>query len=262
MSLVHCPECKKNNVSDSAEACPNCGFPIKKYFEKRKDKQYNEHSKKEKRELEDRERRKRIMLEEKERQEYEKLQPELEEKLNEIDEKTELDDKPTFLKTVFAGQACILSWLAIIILILCPILAKATKSDIFIFLFVLDMIFIPFWLYIGYGDYKSSLRLYEKQPSLDELKANKKATLRKEYKQIAHNLVVYGSREAPKPNLTNYSQTSNNIENTNNLKCPICGSTNVKRISDLSRTVSVATLGIASSKIGKQYECNKCKHKW
>lgn len=45
--------------------------------------------------------------------------------------------------------------------------------------------------------------------------------------------------------------------------CPICGSKkNVRRISDMNRAVSVATLGLASSKIGKQYECTHCKHKW
>lgn len=48
----------------------------------------------------------------------------------------------------------------------------------------------------------------------------------------------------------------------NHPKCPLCGSTNTKRISNIDRTVSVGMLGIASSKIGKQYECNDCKHKW
>lgn len=32
MSLIKCPECGKENVSDSAESCPNCGFGIKAYF--------------------------------------------------------------------------------------------------------------------------------------------------------------------------------------------------------------------------------------
>ena len=35
-----------------------------------------------------------------------------------------------------------------------------------------------------------------------------------------------------------------------------------KKISDLNRTASVAMLGVASSKIGKQYECDNCQHKW
>lgn len=34
--------------------------------------------------------------------------------------------------------------------------------------------------------------------------------------------------------------------------CPICGSHNTERISTLNRTVSIATVGLASSKIGKK----------
>lgn len=45
--------------------------------------------------------------------------------------------------------------------------------------------------------------------------------------------------------------------------CPICGTkTHVKRISTLNRATSVTAFGLASSKIGKQYECTHCKHKW
>lgn len=32
MALITCPECGKENVSDSAIACPNCGFPIAKHI--------------------------------------------------------------------------------------------------------------------------------------------------------------------------------------------------------------------------------------
>lgn len=35
MALVECPECK-NQVSDIAEACPKCGFPIYSYFENKR----------------------------------------------------------------------------------------------------------------------------------------------------------------------------------------------------------------------------------
>lgn len=33
MALVTCPECGREGVSDTAIACPSCGFPIKAYFE-------------------------------------------------------------------------------------------------------------------------------------------------------------------------------------------------------------------------------------
>lgn len=44
MALVNCPECGRENVSDSAESCPSCGYNIKGHFEqiKMKEKEENE----------------------------------------------------------------------------------------------------------------------------------------------------------------------------------------------------------------------------
>lgn len=33
MALIKCPECGKENVSDSASACPSCGYNIKEHFD-------------------------------------------------------------------------------------------------------------------------------------------------------------------------------------------------------------------------------------
>lgn len=32
MALVNCPECGKENISDSASSCPNCGYGIAEHF--------------------------------------------------------------------------------------------------------------------------------------------------------------------------------------------------------------------------------------
>lgn len=40
--------------------------------------------------------------------------------------------------------------------------------------------------------------------------------------------------------------------------CPYCNSTNTKKISTASRTVSILGFGILSKKIGKQWHCNNC----
>jgi len=45
-------------------------------------------------------------------------------------------------------------------------------------------------------------------------------------------------------------------------KCPSCSSTKIKKITTTSRLISVGLVGFASSKIGKQYMCESCKHKW
>lgn len=52
------------------------------------------------------------------------------------------------------------------------------------------------------------------------------------------------------------------IHDAQHPKCPICGSQNTQRISTINRTASVAAVGLASSKIGKQFECKSCKYKW
>lgn len=43
------------------------------------------------------------------------------------------------------------------------------------------------------------------------------------------------------------------------VKCPYCQSNNVKKITTVNRAVSTGIVGIASSKIGKQWHCNSCK---
>lgn len=35
MALIKCPECGKDNISDVAESCPNCGYRVKEHFEKK-----------------------------------------------------------------------------------------------------------------------------------------------------------------------------------------------------------------------------------
>lgn len=52
------------------------------------------------------------------------------------------------------------------------------------------------------------------------------------------------------------------VHNAQHPQCPMCGSQNTQRISTLSRTASVAAVGLASSKIGKQFECKNCKYQW
>lgn len=47
-------------------------------------------------------------------------------------------------------------------------------------------------------------------------------------------------------------------------RCPTCGCTNIKKLDSFDRGLSVFAWGLASSKIGKQFEClnPKCKYKW
>ena len=50
----------------------------------------------------------------------------------------------------------------------------------------------------------------------------------------------------------------NNIAVTNQVTCPYCHSTNVKKISGTSKAASVALWGIFSQKVRKNFHCNNC----
>lgn len=51
-------------------------------------------------------------------------------------------------------------------------------------------------------------------------------------------------------------------EQSNVPKCPTCQSTNIKKVSGLSKAGSVAMWGIFSQKVKKQMHCNNCGYEW
>ena len=57
-------------------------------------------------------------------------------------------------------------------------------------------------------------------------------------------------------------QQSNKLQNYNTPKCPTCNSTNIKKISGLSKAGSVAMWGLLSRKVHKQWHCNQCGSEW
>lgn len=57
-------------------------------------------------------------------------------------------------------------------------------------------------------------------------------------------------------------QQSNKLQNDNTPKCPTCNSTNIKKISGLSKAGSVAMWGLLSRKVHKQWHCNQCGSEW
>ena len=52
------------------------------------------------------------------------------------------------------------------------------------------------------------------------------------------------------------------VSNVPIIKCPTCGSTNVKKISLTSKAVGGAMFGIFSSNIRNTFKCEKCGYKW
>ena len=45
-------------------------------------------------------------------------------------------------------------------------------------------------------------------------------------------------------------------------KCPTCGSTNLSKVSTMSKAGSVFMWGLLSQKVKKTWHCNNCKYEW
>lgn len=240
MALINCPECGKENVSDQAAQCPNCGYDIKKHFQEIQEK---------KRLTENRR-----YLERKIIEQTSALKPELDEKLQEIDGLPH-PKKPSFLTQLFSGDGAFLTNLALGTTVISFLLSLVTGSVLFVTIFVLALVLgIPFILYINALDYQSSKHLYQEQiADWEKYKQERKNKLIQDYETYARNLALYGSRTSPNIDF---------VYKTSDPKCPICSSSDIKKITLTRRMASVYVAGAASSDIGKQMQCNKCGYKF
>lgn len=251
MSLINCPECGKENVSDSAESCPNCGYNIKAHVT-RENIRINE----EKRRKEQEEKQKE--LEEKNLQENKRkinsIYIERNRKIQEIKDSA-LPAKPSFLKTSFQGN--VFTWLLIGFSVFQVLLFLLSDSDFFISLLVVVLLIgIPVLSWFNWEMYKDDLNKYNKIASdFEHYKREKIKAVENEYDRKINNIRQYGSEDEP-------SRTNSYRQTVNTPKCPTCGSTNIKKIGTVNRAASVYAAGLASSKMGKQFECKNCGYKW
>lgn len=195
MALIQCPECGKENISDSAEACPNCGYGIKAHFEKI----------------------------EKENARQKRLQARMDRitmpKKPELEMNKGFFIMPAFFclgGLVFIGDTPIMGWTCFILALIFCIIGFVEAND----RYVKEL-----------DDYNLAMADFEKYQK-QKIKEQDMAAARR------------AAEEAKK------------------IHCPNCNSTNVEQISTTSRVASVAAVGVASSKIGKQYKCKNCKHMW
>ena len=213
MALIKCPECGKENVSDSAVSCPECGFAIKKYYVEKLWKEQNE-----------------------------KEQARIKKSI-----------KAKMTKYLVLFIVCLLSALPLMYFA-AKVFIKETFMGVILIaidciLFIAAIAFYAFrknakeeWNAIN-NDWESYQDLMDSRQKaaqqFQESEARRKA-------EIEQHLQEEKERREAVATLT----------------CPLCGSKNKKRISTLNRGASVYMVGLASSKIGKQYECKNCKHKW
>lgn len=225
MALVNCPECGKSNVSDTAVSCPECGFAIKEYFDKVKGEEQRISNEKTMKIIKEKEeQRKKDTAEKRQKETISQLETQIEKSSKEI------------------RNSAIGLIITLPLTIMCWCLSSHGSLGVFIILFGIASFASIIFLISG---------IQEKNTAISDLEIAKRniedyeKNLDKRLKAIAARGQAQAAQNAAK-----------------HPTCPICGSHNTERISTLNRTVSIATIGLASSKIGKQYQCKNCKHKW
>ena len=202
MALISCPECGKQNISDTALACPQCGFAVKKHTEIRQ-----------------RERTKGLHFEAtKQKAAIKYIKQEIS-NCNRI-----------MCIAAFTGAGSFLL----------ALFNKGVNS-------VVIPCFIVFWSMVA-AILVASIIGIKRHNDMELIADNFHKFEQKMQKRNRAN--------------TKYQLAIDAVMNAVPHNCPVCGSTDTNRISENSRAFSVAVFGLASSKIGKQYECKSCKHKW
>lgn len=230
MALVKCPECGRENVSDSAASCPECGYAIKEHFDAiRLEEQKIAEEKKQKEKEEAEKKKKKITDQEKLLKEIRRL------------EKSIISDESVSKKSgVLTAILAVLT----IIFFNCPYPAPFFG----VFSVGIGMISLVVFLCFHSSKKDDVHRLRIAKSDLEKLKSDFN-----EYEAIIEK------REQERIKQQKLDQARYNVEHP---KCPMCGSTNTEKIGAASRVTSVAALGLASKKIGKQYKCYNCKHMW
>ena len=74
-----------------------------------------------------------------------------------------------------------------------------------------------------------------------------------------YETVEYHNKQIGEQQAKNLAQMQKEKDKQNFIpKCPICGSTNIRKIGLLNRAISTELWGLGSKKIGKQFHCNNC----
>ena len=122
------------------------------------------------------------------------------------------------------------------------------------FLFIIVCIYITAIIIYVYTKKKDT------KSSYDDIPTNKtKEQIIKEY--VAQSQYKeYKEKELEE--LKKYAINIQVREALNKPHCPTCNSTNIKKISGLSKAGSVAMFGIFSQKVKKQMHCNNCGYEW
>lgn len=234
MALIRCPECGKENVSDSAESCPSCGYGIQSYFENKQIQEQKEIELQKKQQ---------VLEQEKQRKER---------KLEEIAAETEIPKNKPFINGFLLMGFLFLIGDIFIILIGLRVIEGDPESVSFWGISFFSFIAILF-LAIGYSVLSDSRKLYDEHSHNQE--EYKKVLAAKTLREIE---IQDAKQEAKQKEKQKAIQNANKVstDTEGNIKCPKCDSTQIQM---LNRRWSAGT-GLLTNKIDRV--CMNCKHKF
>lgn len=221
MSLINCPECGKENVSDSAIACPSCGYSLKAHFEEIKQEELSKHLFCNK---DEEEQRKRLIN-----------QKRKEDKIKSIPK----PEKPVFNRGLIIYIIIATIIISLLFLYL-PISISDSPSVEYWFFEILVFVGLPLFIYNS--SFSKKVRAYNlAQQNFYEYQ---KQIIREQDRTIASAQVAAANRareEAKKP------------------ECQYCHSHNTTKITATTKVVNTAIFGIFGQKRKHQWHCNNCK---
>lgn len=244
MALIKCPECGRERVSDSAESCPECGFGIKNYVDAERKKVAEEAAAKEKSEKE-------LALK---AEKVNRLKEEFKVEVEKI--KSSQPPEKGKVKVNFENNFSVVGGVLLVISLLILFVALLDSNMKALFGFISLVSIGGFLLY--YPAKKEEGSKYRKTvENWDKTKNEKIELLKQEYAKKADNVIKYGNENGEKENNNNQQ-----IINEYIVRCPICGSSQIKRLTVVDRGSSFLFWGFASAKVGKQFECQNCEYRW
>lgn len=230
MSLVQCPECGRDNVSDFADACPSCGFGIKEYYNKA---------------------RKSLEEEEKKKQKY-----------NNLIDSVKMPDKPYMPQKPNLRKLTIYNYLFFVIGIIGICLFFAAFK-----ITALDDYFILI-LFIGAGGIGSSIwismeineqnKKYASEKSKYYADLNDYNDAQKDFEAYRKNKVEQKlKQDREMQEWIDRMDKWQAYKDSQSLKCPKCGSSNV---GTGARGYNIVTGFVGSNKTVNR--CGKCGYMW
>lgn len=223
MLLVYCPKCGHKNLPNTLDSCPECGFSIRTYFG-------NMDNNWEIEKTDEKMSEKTSAFDINSQRDLQSERRSREFSIKEQEKRIKSEKKTKINFTIIASIFIPTSIISFFFL----------KGTLFAFAFILFLVGIICAVVLMQSI--GSIERMQRELNLMKSDYYEWDRKHKERNQLEAELSLIKQYTAP--------------------RCPHCNSTNIKQISMLNRMISVEIFGLASSKIGKQFECKNCKYKW